>query len=94
MVDITLVQTCNQWPTRAIVAANVRARLGWKRLSGQELARRIGLKQTTMSLKLRGVSDFTSDELDRLVVALELPDPSVLFVAPESFGEPYNQPAA
>lgn len=62
--------------------------MGWLQISGQELARLVDMKQTTMSLKLRAKSEFTSSELDRLVPVLRIDHPGVLYQVPEGFGDP------
>ena len=70
-----------------MVAANVRALLAWKGLSGQKAAALIGIKQRSMSNKLRGVSPFTADELLVIARLLGLDDPGQFYRWPTGFPE-------
>lgn len=71
--------------SQAIVAANVRARLSWKRISGQQAATLIGMKQRSFANKLAGVVPFRPEELDRLCGVIDLTDPGPLYRAPADF---------
>lgn len=72
--------------SQAIVAANVRARLGWKRISGQQAATMIGMKQRAFANKLAGAVPFRPDELDKIcALVLDLSDPGPLYKAPADF---------
>lgn len=72
--------------SQAIVAANVRARLAWKRISGQQAAFSIGMKQRAFANKLAGVVPFRPEELDLLCSkVLDLDDPAPLYKRPADF---------
>lgn len=73
---------------RAVVAANVRARLGWSGLSGVEAGRRLGISHGSISNKLRGATPFTGDELAKLAELFGLGDPGPFYRMPEGFGAP------
>lgn len=70
------------------MAANVRARIAWMGLSGQELADKMGWKQRTVSGKLRGAQRFNEEELVALAQLFGLADPGPLYRVPETFTAP------
>lgn len=71
--------------TRTVVAANVRARLGWSRKSRAYLQERFGWSDRTAYNKLAGKTGFTADELQAVAELFRLDDPGPLFRIPENF---------
>lgn len=62
--------------------------MAWKGWNGTYLAKLVGCSQNAMSMKLRGESPFTSDELDTLAQKFGLDDPGVLYRELDGFGRP------
>lgn len=74
-----------------VVAANVRARLAWRELSGSTAAAHLGMSQQAMSNKLRAVTPFSTDQLVRLAELVGLEDPGPFFRIPEGFPPPISE---
>ena len=70
---------------RDVVAANVRARMAWKRISRNELALRFGWSRKTAYNKLEGLTGFSDNELAAIAEILGLDDPGPLFSVPPGF---------
>lgn len=70
---------------RAVVAANVRARMAWLDMSRPELATRIGINQRTLFDRLEGNRPFNDDQLWLIAEALGLETPAPLFEVPPGF---------
>lgn len=56
----------------ALVGGNVRAELARRGISQATLARELGLPQTSVSARLRGVTPFDVNELARVASVLEV----------------------
>lgn len=69
----------------AVVAANVRARLAWRKITGQQAAKLLGLSQQSMSNKLRGVTPFSFQQLVELAELVGMEDPGPFYRLPEGF---------
>ena len=54
-------------------AARIRGLLGERRLSGRQLADRMGRPATTLARRLAGAYPWDLDELDAVAAALEVP---------------------
>lgn len=54
-------------------AARIRGILGERRLSGRQLAQRVGCPTTTLARRLTGVYPLRLDELDAIAAALDVP---------------------
>ena len=54
----------------ACVAAELRAEVARRRMSGRELSRRIGLPAATVSRRLRGDTPIALDDLENVTAAL------------------------
>lgn len=59
-------------PMRVLVATEVRAWLGRRRMSGAELARRMGKSQTWIARRLDGRQAFDVDDLDHVANVLDV----------------------
>ncbi|GGK89547.1 hypothetical protein GCM10012284_24340 [Mangrovihabitans endophyticus] len=57
---------------REHVAEEIRVLLARKRMSGSELARRTGIKQSTMSRRMTGETAFDMDDLEAIAAVLEV----------------------
>lgn len=73
---------------RDLIAGNVRALLGWKGMSATELGRHLGMKQTTISNKVRGRTLFSVDELQAIARVFGLRDAGVFLRVYWEFGPP------
>jgi transcriptional regulator with XRE-family HTH domain len=69
---------------RGLAAEEIRVLLARKRMSAAELARRTGIKQSTMARRMTGETAFDLDDLEAIAVVLEvevtdlLPKPALL----------------
>lgn len=63
------------------VAANVRAEMARHRVSGRELAQRVGRSQTWLSRRLVGEIAFALDELEAVSIALDVPVARLMGIA-------------
>ena len=59
-------------------AANLRAELARQRISGRELARRLGENHTWVSRRLAAEQEITVDDLGRIAAVLNVPAASLL----------------
>jgi transcriptional regulator with XRE-family HTH domain len=57
---------------REHVAEEIRVLLARRKMSGAELARRTGIKQSTMSRRMTGETAFDMDDLEAIATALEI----------------------
>lgn len=74
--------------TQEIVAANVRARLAWRRMTMDDACYVAQCSPRSFRNKLAGVYPFRPDELDRLAPYLDVNDVSELFRIPTGWGAP------
>jgi hypothetical protein len=79
--------------TQEIVAANVRARLAWARLTMDDALYVAQCSARSFRYKLAGVYPFRPDELDRLAPYLGVEEVSELFRVPAGFSAPPAAPA-
>lgn len=70
---------------REVVAANVRARVAWKRIKQARLEKHFRWSSRTAYNKLHGITGFTDAELQGMAELLDLEDPGPLFSVPPSF---------
>lgn len=70
---------------RRVVAANIRARMGWLDMSRPELAERTGIPQRTLFDRLEGSRPFKDDQLWRIAATLGLDTPAPLYEIPPGF---------
>lgn len=70
---------------RHVVAANIRARMGWLDMSRPELADKTGISQRTLFDRLEGVRPFKDDQLWKIAAALGLETPGPLYEIPAGF---------
>src|SRR5687767_7472565 len=77
--------------SRQVVAANVRARMGWLDMSPPDLARLLGCSVRTAYNKRAGITVFSPEDLDRLAKKFELATPAPLYEVPPGF-PPTPQP--
>jgi DNA-binding Xre family transcriptional regulator len=68
---------------RESLAANVRAELARRRITGRQMSASTGIKVTTMARRLN-VGDFKLDELARIAKALDMPLVDLLPVEAEA----------
>lgn len=80
--------------TQEIVAANVRARLAWTRMTTDDALHVVQCSARSFRYKLAGVYPFRPDELDRLAPYLGIDDVAELFRVPAGFTAPPAAPAA
>lgn len=71
--------------TQETVAANVRARLAWARISHDEAARAAGCSLRSFRYRIAGEYPFQVDELAGLAVLLGMEDIGAFFRVPEGF---------
>lgn len=69
-------------PMRQRVAEEIRVLLARRRISGSELARRVGVTQSHMSRRLTGETAFDVDDLERIADALGVEVASLLPAPP------------
>ena len=74
--------------TQDIVAANVRARLAWQRMTNDDACYVAQCSPRSFRNKLAGVYPFRPDELDRLAPYLGIEDVSELFRIPTGWIAP------
>lgn len=74
----TPAPTAPPGPTASDVSAIVRAEVARRRVSGAALAESLGLTQTAMSRRLRGVTPFSVDELVKVARVLDMPAAELL----------------
>lgn len=74
--------------TQDIVAANVRARLAWHRMTSEDACFVAQCSPRSMRNKLAGVYPFRPDELDRLAPYLGIEEVSELFRIPTGWMVP------
>jgi transcriptional regulator with XRE-family HTH domain len=65
-------------PTTQRVAANVRAELAVRRISGTALAGALGITRSTMARRLRGDTPWPVDDLERIAEFLNVTVDSLL----------------
>lgn len=73
--------------TQETVAANVRARLAWGRISHDVAARAAGCSVRSFRYRIAGEYPFQIDELTGLAELLGLDDLGVFFRVPDGFGD-------
>lgn len=72
MSTAEVIQLTQRDARRELIAAPIRAHLAVSKISGADLARRIGLTQPQVSRRLSGRLAFTSDDLTAIADVLEL----------------------
>jgi len=63
----------NQSPLNDSVSAEIRAEMARQSITQYELASRVNWAQSQLSKRLRGVVPFSTDELERIARALDIP---------------------
>lgn len=76
----------------AAVAEEVRAHLARRRMSGRELARRLGVSPQWVSQRTRGVVSMSIDDLEAVAWVLGVPVSAFLPAAISSVPDPDNGP--
>jgi hypothetical protein len=71
--------------TRELVAANLRARMAWRRMTHADLMARFGWSKRTAHNKVAGLTGLTDQELAGLAELFGVGDPGVFFRVPEGF---------
>lgn len=75
---VTALNESDSGGLRAQVAEEVRVLLARRRISGVQLARRLGMSQGYLSRRLNGVQPFDMDDLEKIANGLDVPV-SILF---------------
>ena len=70
--------------TRALIAANIRARLAWAGITDKQVMERLGWPRRTSYNKLHGITAITAEELQVLAEAFDI-SIDALFEAPPNF---------
>lgn len=84
---LTVAYSCHM-TTQETVAANVRARLAWSRISHEDAAAAAGLSLRSFRYRIAGEYPFQVDELGGLARLFEMEDLGAFFRVPEGFTEP------
>lgn len=63
--------------------AEFRAALARKGMTRKELAEMLGINEVTLYRKLKRGGDFTREEINTMIEALDIDDPGKIFFAPQ-----------
>jgi transcriptional regulator with XRE-family HTH domain len=72
-----------------LVASEIRAWLGRRRLTGRQLAAKIGASQTWTATRLRGEQEITLNDLERIADALDV---EIAALLPSTVNKTYSPP--